>query len=28
VRSTRIIGGLCVLVLAGAIVWDVVNDGF
>jgi hypothetical protein len=28
VRSTRIIGGLSVLVLAGAVVWDVVNDGF
>src|SRR5579864_8112591 len=28
VRSTRIIGGLSVLVLAGAVVWDFVNDGF
>jgi len=28
VRSTRIIGGLSVLVLSGAIVWDRVNDGF
>jgi hypothetical protein len=28
VRSTRIIGGLSVLVLAGAFVWDLVNDGF
>ena len=27
-RSTRIIGGLSVLVLAGAVVWDFVNDGF
>src|SRR6478672_5944169 len=27
-RSTRIIGGLSVLVLAGAIVWDLANDGF
>ena len=27
-RSTRIIGGLSVLVLSGAVVWDVVNDGF
>ena len=28
VRSTRIIGGLSVLVLAGAVVWDLANDGF
>ena len=28
VRSTRIIGGLRVLVLAGAVVWDLINDGF
>ena len=28
VRATRIIGGLSVLVLSGAIVWDLVNDGF
>jgi hypothetical protein len=28
VRSTRIIGGLSVLVLSGAVVWDFVNDGF
>jgi hypothetical protein len=28
VRSTRIIGGLSVLVLAGAVVWDFANDGF
>jgi len=28
VRSTRIIGGLSVLVLAGAVVWDLTNDGF
>src|ERR1700757_2139325 len=28
VRSTRIIGGLSVLVLCGAVVWDLVNDGF
>ena len=28
VRSTRIIGGLSVLVLSGAIVWDFFNDGF
>jgi hypothetical protein len=28
VRSTRIIGGLSVLVFAGAVVWDFVNDGF
>ncbi len=27
-RPTRIIGGLSVLVLSGAIVWDLVNDGF
>ena len=27
-RATRIAGGLSVLVLAGAIAWDVVNDGF
>jgi len=27
-RSTRIIGGLSVLVLSGAIVWDLANDGF
>jgi hypothetical protein len=28
VRATRIIGGLSVLVLGGAIAWDVANDGF
>src|ERR1044071_4267138 len=28
VRTTRIIGGLSVLVLFGAISWDLVNDGF
>jgi len=28
VRSTWIIGGLSVLVLSGAVVWDFVNDGF
>jgi hypothetical protein len=28
VRSTRIIGGLSVLVLSGAVVWDLVNDRF
>jgi hypothetical protein len=28
VRSTRIIGGLSVIVFAGAVVWDFVNDGF
>jgi hypothetical protein len=28
VRATRIIGGLCVLILAGAIAWDLANDGF
>src|ERR1700741_140500 len=28
VRSTRIIGGLRVLLLAGAVVWDFANDGF
>jgi hypothetical protein len=28
VRSTRIIGGLSVLVLSGAVVWDLANDGF
>jgi hypothetical protein len=28
VRSTRIIGGLSVLVLAGAFVWDLANDEF
>ena len=27
-RATRIIGGLSVLVLAGAIAWDLANDGF
>ena len=27
-RSTRIIGGLSVLVLSGAVVWDLANDGF
>ena len=27
-RSTRIIGGISVLVLAGAFAWDVANDGF
>jgi hypothetical protein len=28
VRSTRIIGGLSVLVLFGAVAWDLANDGF
>jgi hypothetical protein len=28
VRATRIIGGLSVLVLSGAIVWDLANDGY
>jgi hypothetical protein len=28
VRTTRIIGGLSVLVLAGAVVWDIVSDEF
>jgi hypothetical protein len=28
VRATRIIGGLSVLVLCGAIAWDLANDGF
>jgi hypothetical protein len=28
VRSTRIIGGLSVLILCGAIAWDVAGDGF
>src|SRR5690242_8594994 len=28
VRSTRIIGGLSVVVLAGAVVWDLEDDGF
>src|SRR5438445_13457189 len=28
VRSTRIIGGLSVLILAGAVVWDIVSDAF
>src|SRR5713226_7122200 len=28
VRATRIIAGLSVLVLAGAIAWDLANDGF
>jgi hypothetical protein len=28
VRATRIIGALSVLVLSGAIVWDLANDGF
>src|SRR6476646_9874586 len=28
VRSTRIIGGLSVLLLFGAVVWDFANDGF
>ncbi|SRR6266545_4988660 len=28
VRSTRIIGGLSVLILAGAVAWDLANDGF
>jgi len=27
VRSTRVIGGLSVLVLSGAVVWDLANDG-
>jgi hypothetical protein len=27
-RSTRIIGGISVLVLSGAVVWDLVNDEF
>jgi|SRR5581483_1491368 len=28
VRATRIIGGLSVLVLTGAVAWDLANDGF
>src|SRR6516164_9604047 len=28
VRATRIIGGLSVLILFGAIAWDLANDGF
>jgi hypothetical protein len=28
VRSTRIIGGISVLVLSGAVAWDLANDGF
>src|SRR6187431_3833981 len=28
VRSTRIVGGLSLLVLAGAVVWDLTNDEF
>ena len=28
VRSTRVVGGLSVLVLAGAVVWDLADDGF
>ena len=28
VRATRIIGGLSVLVLLGAVAWDLANDGF
>src|SRR5580765_5782714 len=28
VRSTRIIGGLSVLALAGAVAWDLADDGF
>ena len=28
VRSTRIVGGLSVLVLSGAVVWDLADDGF
>ena len=28
VRATRIIGGLSVLVLLGAIAWDLADDGF
>jgi hypothetical protein len=28
VRATRVVGGLSVLVLAGAIVWDIADDGF
>jgi hypothetical protein len=28
VRSTRIIGGISVLILAGAVAWDFFNDGF
>jgi hypothetical protein len=28
VRATRIVGGLSVLVLFGAIAWDLANDGF
>src|SRR5262249_47512531 len=28
VRATRIIGGLSVVVLCGAIAWDLANDGF
>ena len=27
-RATRIVGGLSVLVLFGAIAWDLANDGF
>jgi hypothetical protein len=28
VRSTRIVGGISVLVLSGAVAWDRVNDAF
>src|SRR5436309_12169006 len=28
VRATRIIGGISVLVLSGAVAWDLANDGF
>jgi hypothetical protein len=28
VRSTRIVGGISVLVLSGAVVWDLVSDEF
>ena len=28
VRATRIIGGLSVLVVSGAIAWDLADDGF
>jgi hypothetical protein len=28
VRSTRIVGGISVLVLSGAVAWDLANDGF
>jgi hypothetical protein len=28
VRSTRVVGGLSILVLSGAVVWDLADDGF